>query len=110
MGRALDEALRAGDELLRLLAGPAEAVEMDRVEALVTERAAALGAVPQDGVAAADLERLHDQQRLLERQFGSLLASLRQVKMGAQATRHQVQGVNRLLDPGPRSRLLNTTR
>ena len=60
MGRALDEALRAGDELLRSLTGPAEAVEMDLVEALLAQRAAALGAAHQDGGAPADLERLHD--------------------------------------------------
>jgi uncharacterized protein involved in type VI secretion and phage assembly len=109
LGRALDEALQAGDALLRLLGAPAEAVEMEQVEALVAQRAAALSQVG-TGAPAPDLDRLHDQQRLLERQLGALLASLREVKVGAQAVRHQVQGVNRLLDPGPRSRLLNTTR
>ena len=109
MGRPLDEALRAGDELLRLLTGPAEALEMNQVEALVAQRAAALSQVA-TGSPAEDMERLMVQQRHLEREFSARLDGMRKVNVGAQAVRQQVQGVNRLLDPGPRSRLLNTTR
>lgn len=110
MGRALDEALRAGGELLRLLGGQAQAVEMDQVDALISLRASALADVHREEIAEGELQRLATQQKLLEQQLGGLLDGLRQVKVGAQAVRQQVQGVNRLLDPGPRSRLLNTTR
>jgi hypothetical protein len=112
LGRALAKALAAGDELLTLFAAPAPDVAMEQVEALVAARAAALEAAGPQGAGApsAELERLAAQQRLLERQLGALLDSLRSGSLGAQAVRHRVQGVNRLLDPGPRSRMLNTTR
>jgi hypothetical protein len=110
LGRALDEALRAGEELLRLLSGPAQAVDLDQVEAVVAQRAAAVADAAGEEAAPVDVERLSTQQKLLEQQLRMALDSLRQVNAGAQAVRHQVQGVNRLLDPGPRSRLLNTIR
>jgi hypothetical protein len=110
LGRALDEALRAGDELLRLLSGPAQAVDLDQVEAVVAQRAAAVADAAGEEAAPVDVERLSTQQKLLEQQLRMALDSLRQVNAGAQAVRQHVQGINRLLDPGPRSRLLNTTR
>lgn len=111
------EALAAGQHLVALAVQPLTPERMERVEALLEQREAAiqaslqaLGGQPVPGDASEILQALIHQQQTLETEFATVLQDLRQRAEQRSATRGSLASFQRLIRPSARPQHLNQKR
>lgn len=109
--------MELGEEILRLMQPPLQDAALDRMEALVAERESLLKLAvetmaddPASGPDPDTFRRLVAQQRALEEQARKLMASMQASTGEMQEARQSMQAVNRILNPGVRSRWVDERR
>lgn len=113
---AYDEALAAGTELLDLLRAPVAALPVDRIQALIERREAAVQTAvarfqPGDQEALRDrLETLVAQQQALEAQLERVMGDLRRRMQEVEAAKATARRSRQVMDAGRRGSVLDQRR
>lgn len=108
------QALAIGEELFSALSAPASAERIDRLQESLSKRRPVLerivsliGSGTPEESATAVLAEVVRQQEQLEAAWEKTLARMRQSSGQVRQAQHKLQGVQRLLDTGNRSRLVD---
>lgn len=106
--------LALGDQLFALLQSAPGEHELDQIEqlleqreALVAEAAAAVEAGVAEKDAVAELSRVLEQHRILQAHMARVMTTMQGEAQGAVASRSRMEGMQQILRPEARSRMLN---